>query len=293
MARLAGGGIALAIMGALVLTPDALFMRWSGMDGPQMLAWRGLCMGAVFVSAWALSSTGLRRDLVAMGAPAALLILPSQIVNAGLFPVGIAAAPVSVVLLGVATVPVWSAGLSWAVYGERAGRATWVTIAVVLVALGFAVFEPDSALQFKAIIGVVCGLAVAVALAVNFVILRHNPEVPLLLAIGLGAFCAGIIGLLVTGPGQMTEGVLPAILLTALVILPLSFFLLSQASRHTAAANVSLLLLLETVLGPLWVWLGTGEAPTWRMLTGGAVVIIALAAFLLHERRRTTSQDLA
>lgn len=91
----------------------------------------------------------------------------------------------------------------------------------------------------------------------------------------------------------MTQGVLPAILLTALVILPLSFFLLSQASRHTAAANVSLLLLLETVLGPLWVWLGTGEAPTWRMLTGGAVVIIALAAFLLHERRRTTSQDLA
>ena len=63
-----------------------------------------------------------------------------------------------------------------------------------------------------------------------------------------------------------------------------SFFSLSSASRYTQAANVSLLMLLETVLGPLWVWLGLGEAPTPRMLAGGAIVIVSLALYILTPR---------
>jgi len=47
------------------------------------------------------------------------------------------------------------------------------------------------------------------------------------------------------------------------------------------------LLLLETVLGPLWVWLGIGEAPTATMLLGGAIVVTSLALYiLLSERTR-------
>ena len=286
-------GIALALIGALVLTPDALFMRISGMHGVQMLGWRGLCMGVLFIGAWLITSRTRMADLAQLARPAALVIIPSQIVNAGMFPVGIANAPVSVVLLAVATVPLWAAAIARVVYGQRAGRATWITIAVVLAALAFAVFEPDAALQASALIGALCGLAVALALAVNFVILRHNPNVPLLLTIGLGALCAGLIGLGLTGPAQMTQGALWAILVPAVVILPLSFFLLSLAARHTAAANVSLIMLLETVLAPLWVWLGIGEAPTWRMLLGGAVVVVALAVFILHQRPRRRREGLA
>jgi drug/metabolite transporter (DMT)-like permease len=59
-----------------------------------------------------------------------------------------------------------------------------------------------------------------------------------------------------------------------------------MASRHTHASNVSLLLLLETVLGPLWVWLGLGERPTPVMLAGGAVVVGSLALYLWHEGHR-------
>jgi drug/metabolite transporter (DMT)-like permease len=83
----------------------------------------------------------------------------------------------------------------------------------------------------------------------------------------------------------MTEGTVWAILVCALLILPLSFFALNEASRHTAAANVSLLLLLETVLAPVWVWLGTGEAPSRRMMAGGAVVVVTLAIYVLDTRR--------
>ena len=122
-------------------------------------------------------------------------------------------------------------------------------------------------------------------LAMNFVVLRARPALPIPLLIGLGALCAGAAGVTATGPAQMTDGNVWAIALTGCIILPISFLSLSIASRHTPASNVSLLLLLETVLGPAWVWLALGEALTPRMLLGGGIVVVAIAAYLLYTSR--------
>lgn len=280
-------GLALALFGALVLTPDALLLRLSGMTGLQMLGWRGLCMGALFLVAWAITSRDRRGDLAALSGGAALLVVLCQYLNALLFPVGIATGPVAAVLLGVATVPVWAAILARALHGEPTSRATWITIGAVLCGIALAISDKgDGPFDRNAALAALCGLGVAAALALNFVTLRFNPRMPLLLVIGLGALMAGATGWVATGAANMAEGRLWAILITALFIIPVSFFCLSQASRHTTAANVSLLLLLETVLGPLWVWLGTGEAPGPRMLAGGAIVVASLGLYLARTRPR-------
>ena len=80
------------------------------------------------------------------------------------------------------------------------------------------------------------------------------------------------------GLDQMGEGRVLYMALTGAIVLPVSFFSLSLASRFTHAANVSLLMLMETVLGPLWVWLVLDEAPTSRMMLGGAIVVVPDAA---------------
>ena len=42
-------GILIAFLGALLLTPDTLFMRLSEMDVWTMLFWRGFQMGAILI----------------------------------------------------------------------------------------------------------------------------------------------------------------------------------------------------------------------------------------------------
>ncbi len=279
-------GLLLAGFGALVLTPDALFMRLSGMDGMQMLGWRGLSMGCLFLLAWAVTSRNRRADLAVLITGVGLTVVLCQATNATLFPSGIALAPVSVVLVSVATTPVWSAVLARLLYGERTSGTTWITIAAVLTGIAIAVSgKGDTALNSSALWGALCGLGVAFTLALNFVTLRNAGHVPILLCIGLGAILGGANGLFWTGPARMMDGAVWAILITGALILPVSFFSLSLASRYTAAANVSLLMLLETVIGPVWVWLGTDEVPTPRMLIGGALVLSSLAAYLLVSDR--------
>lgn len=281
-------GLALAAAGALFLTPDALFMRMSQMSGFQMVAWRGLIMGTVMVLAWALLSRDRRGDLARLRTGAGLTIVGCQTLNSTLFCLGIGSAPVAMVLIGVAAVPVFSALLSRVGLGEPTSMATWAAMAAVMAGIAVAVSDGQGAgveLDLRALTGAAFGLGVAMVLALNFVTLRARPGLPILLVIGLGAWGAGLIGLTVTGPAAMMQGHPWAMAVTGGVILPVSFFTLSLASRHTQAANVSLLMLLETVLGPLWVWLGVGERPTPGMLLGGAIVVISLAVYLFVTGR--------
>ena len=289
MTRPAHYGLLLALIGTLTLTPDAMFMRLSGMGGFQMAAWRGLLMGSVMVCGWAMFSQSRRADIAVLRTVPGAGIIVCLFFNSILFCLGIALAPVMVVLLGIATVPVFAAVFAWVFIGERASGATWITIVAVLAGIAFAVSDEAAAgfnLDAVSALGALLGLGVAAVLAANFVILRAQPQVPIPLAIGLGALCAGAFSTWLTGLNAMTEGHVWAMVVTGGAVLPLSFFLLSLASRHTQAANVSLLMLLETVLGPIWVWRAVGEEPTTRMIWGGVFVVAVLAVYLWSEAQR-------
>lgn len=278
-------GMGLALAGALIISPDALLMRLSGLGGTEMLAWRGLLTGGTMITAWALLyRSGQRRGPSGLANPAAGLAVVLQAANATLFAMGISLAPVSVVLFSVATVPIWAAILGGLFLGERTGRATIVTSAVVLGGIGLSVFGTHEG-DGDPVIGALCGLGVSVCLASGFTIYRANRDLPILLTVGLGALLAGLAGLILSDGIAADGPQLLAIATTGVVILPASFFLISTASRHTEGANVSLFMLLETVIGPLFVWAAIGERVPPQGLAGGAIVVGALAVYLARERR--------
>ncbi len=288
MTRHPSFGVFLALFGALAITPDTLLMRWSAMSGTEMVAWRGLLMGAALLLPWLVfRRRNLRDDLKAISCGAGLLVVLCQACSASLFAVGIAVAPVPVVLFAVATVPVIAALLSRVLLGETTHWSTWAAIVAVLIGIGLAVFgtEPGGATG-SPILGAGAGLGAALSLALSFVTIRRHTRLPIVPAVGAGALLAGLIGLERIGPQAMGGGHLWAIALAGGVILPVSFLALSLASRYTQASNVSLLMLLETILGPLWVWAGTGVAPTRAMLGGGAVVMVSIVLYLWYIGRR-------
>ena len=283
-----GNGLMLALAGALLLTPDTLLMRLSGLDGGAMLAWRACLAGLVFLSIGLIArfkeEKGNRARVSSFGFWSLVIC---QIGNASFFAFGIALAPVAVVLLAVATVPVIAALLGYFLLGELADRRVWATIVLVFSGILMSVagdIERGMNIDFETLLGACCGLAVAISLAFNFVIIRKNKTVPFELAIGLGALIAGCTAFYLWPAAWQVRGAsLIYISVTGLIILPVSFFFLSKASRLTSAANVSMIMLLETVLGPLWVWLGIKETPSLLTLLGGVLVVGALGFFLYRQ----------
>ena len=81
-----------------------------------------------------------------------------------------------------------------------------------------------------------------------------------------------------------------------MVLLPLSVVFLTRAPTNIPAPEVSLIILLETMLGPLWVWMAIAEQPSVQTMAGGALIIVVLvihSVISLRQSRLTPEAPLA
>lgn len=275
----------MALIGVAILTPDTLLMRWSGLDGWTMMAWRGVLEATVLLGITALwAPAALRAPLTRAGWPVALALGSSSIC----FALAVHATAVGLVLLSLATTPLAAALVSRWLLGERTRPVTWLWMALAILGLAVALSDNVNwqAGAGQPWLGVALALGAAISLATGLVWARQTPTLPMLPITGTGALLAGLTGLI------FSDNLLPPTLVWAptlamgLVVLPLSFALITRAPRLTAAANVSLIMLLETVLGPLWVWWGVGERLSLGMWVGGGITLAAIALHVLSESRR-------
>jgi len=282
-------GIFLALLGALILTPDTLLMRLSELSGGQMVAWRATQAGSIFfiigLCPFILSRSGVKPKIWRKSFVALVFV---QMANVFCFAYGIYLAPVAIVLIAVATVPVFSIILGAVVLKEAVDMRTWVIVVIVFLGVTLSVIGDINSydiFNLSSILGGLCGLVVAFSLACNFVIIRKDKEVAFPLALGTGGILCGLLAFYFwPSASEINLKGMFYISITGLLILPLSFILLSRASRMTPASNVSIIMLLETILGPLWVWTFTTESPQFLTIIGGIIVILALIYFFSNKR---------
>ena len=282
-------GIFLALLGALILTPDTLLMRLSELSGGQMVAWRATQAGSIFfiigLCPFILSRSGVKPKIWRKSFVALVFV---QMANVFCFAYGIYLAPVAIVLIAVATVPVFSIILGAVVLKEAVDMRTWAIVVIVFFGVTLSVIGDINSydiFNLSSILGGLCGLVVAFSLACNFVIIRKDKEVAFPLALGTGGILCGLLAFYFwPSASEINLKSMFYISITGLLILPLSFILLSRASRMTPASNVSIIMLLETILGPLWVWTFTTERPQFLTIIGGIIVILALIYFFSNKR---------
>ena len=277
-------GIFLALLGTLILTPDALFMRLSGLSGGEMVAWRATQGGSIFFLIGLLPFIWPRSEVKPkIWRKSFLALILVQMANVFCFAYGIFLAPVAIVLIAVATVQVFSIILGAIVLKEVVDFKTCLIVIVVFLGVGLSVLgdvNSNDLYNRSTALGGLCGLVVAFSLACNFVIIRKDKDVAFPLALGTGGIICGLLAFSFWPSALEINSIgLFYISITGLIILPVSFISLSRAARMTPASNVSIIMLLETILGPLWVWAFISESPQLLTIIGGAIVILALVYF--------------
>ena len=279
-------GIGIATIGALVLSPDTLFMRWSEMDAWSMLTWRGFQMGLMLILFSSFFKV-YRKNFLTIFSPVGFGIILTQIFSSIFFTYGVAETSVSLILFCLATSPIFASIFSIFILKEKTTFSTWVTAFFALLGVGISVANGENVLnapQGSVFVGTICGVGAAATLGLSLVFLRSKPDIPAMTVTGISSIGYGIVGLLIVSPDLLFKGDLIAISLSGLIILPISFACLTFATRYTQASNIGLLMLLETSLGPFWVWLGTNETPNIYMIMGGIVVILSLAWYILVDQ---------
>jgi len=176
------------------------------------------------------------------------------------------------VLFILAVAPVLAALLAWLALGEPITRRTVAAMALALAGVALMLGAPGEG----SLAGDAFSFLAAFAFAVMIVITRWRHDVSMAPATCLSQ----VILVAVFAPFASPDAIGgdEVVWLAALGIgqIGIGFALFTVGARLIPAAQVALITLLETVLGPLWVWFAVGERPSALTLVGGTIVIVAI-----------------
>jgi len=170
--------------------------------------------------------------------------------------------------------------LGWLLLDERVRFRTWVTMAV---ALGGAVVMVSSSYARGGVGGDVLALLMAGAFATATVLVRRHPAILMTPAAALGAGLTCLLALPMAAPLQASTRDIALLALFGIGQFAVGFLLFTAGARLIPAAETSLIGMIETVLGPLWVWLALGENPGLASLVGGTLIVGALLTHALLD----------
>ena len=169
---------------------------------------------------------------------------------------------------------------------EKVDVVTLVSIILgmsgVLLILGSSL-SIQSSQQFS---GNIAAFIMPISFAVLVIIVRKFPNVDMIPAQFTAGIFAGLIGFLVADKLSISFHDLSLALLAGFFQIGFGFILITLGSQTTPAAVVGVLMLTESVFGPLWAWLFINEVPPLTVLLGGGIIIFSILfqSFLSNKK---------
>ena len=277
-------GSLLAFVAVILITPDSLFIRLSHIDTWGLLFYRG-AIPFLFVLLGLLLFYKMTffKLLFSMGYPGIYYIGTFAITNIT-FLISIQNTNVANTLVMIALAPMLSAVLGTIFLKESPDKKTWIAITITCLS---AIYIFHDSLQLGNFFGDIFGFVTALGLAIGFVVVRSAKNKNLVPAAVLGKLSVAIIAVFFVKNFELIETDIIIVPLMCILCVAIPFVLLTIAPRFITAAEVNLFFILETVLGPFWVWLVIKEQSTLETIVGGVIIILTITIHSFLALKKT------
>ena len=267
-------GSLLAFVAVMFITPDSIFIRLSNIETWGMLFYRGaIPFVVVLIGLLFFYKSKFLKALLGIGYPGIFYVLSFSICNIT-FIISIQNTNVANTLIMIAMAPMISAILGAMFLKEMPNKNTWVAIFITFFSVLY-IFK-DS-IKLGNFYGDIFGLITAFGLASNAVLARYAKDRDLVPSAVLGKLCVAIFAFFFVDSFSLVEKDLIYVPLMCVMCVAIPFVLVTIAPRFIQAEEVNLFFLLETIIGPIWVWMIINERPNVEVIQGGVVIILTIA----------------
>ena len=277
-------GMILAFTGTMLITPDSLFIRLANLESWNLIFYRGFIpFLVVFIGLLVIYKTKLINELINNGWHGFAYACVFTITNI-VFVISIENTNVANTLIMIALAPMLSAIISFIFLKENPDQKTWVAIIITTLSVIYIFYDALDAGDF---LGNFLGLVCATGLAVGAVIIRSAKKISLVPSAMLGKLMVALIALFFANQFKLEGYDLTIVPLMCIMCVAIPFVLITLAPRYITAAEVNLFFLLETILGPIWVWMVIHEQPSIETIMGGIVIIVTIGIHSILTLKRT------
>ena len=279
-------GSLLAFTAVVLITPDSLFVRLSHIDTWGLLFYRGaIPFVLVLLALLMVYKTNFFKLLFSMGYAGIAYAITLAVTNIT-FIVSIQNTNVANTLIMIAMAPMLSAVLGAFFLKENPDTKTWTTIFITFVAAIYIFYD---SIQLGNFFGDIFGFITAIGLAIGAVLIRSAKDRNLVPSAVVGKLLVAIFALFFIENFELVKTDIYIVPLMCILCVAIPFVLITIAPRFITAAEVNLFFLLETILGPIWVWLIIKEQPSLETIQGGTVIIVAIAIHSYLSLKKNTN----
>ena len=267
-------GSLLAFTAVMFITPDSLFIRLSNIETWGLLFYRGaIPFITVFIALLMVYKANFFKLLFSIGRPGIVYAITFSITNIT-FLISIQNTNVANTLIMIAMAPMLSAVLGAIFLKENPDKKTWTAILITFLAAIYIFYD---SIQLGNILGDIFGFVTALGLAIGAVIVRSAKEKNLVPSAMIGKLLVAVFALFFVKDLELINTDIFIVPLMCILCVAIPFVLVTIAPRFITAAEVNLFFLLETIFGPIWVWLVIKEQPSLETIIGGIIIILTLA----------------
>tara|TARA_B100001750_G_C15510934_1_gene603597 strand:- start:769 stop:1626 length:858 start_codon:yes stop_codon:yes gene_type:complete len=277
-------GTLLAFTAIMFITPDSLLIRLSNINSWNLIFYRGFIpFFIVFLGLLFIYKSKLFSSLINNGWHGVGYVLTFIVTNI-LFVVSIENTNVANTLIMVSLAPMLSALISFIFLKEYPDKKTWLAIIITTLAVIYIFFDSFEKGDVK---GNIYGFICAIGLATGAVIIRSVRSINLVPSAMMGKFCVALIAFFFADNLKIEGNDLLIIPAMCIFCVAIPFVLITLAPRYITAPEVNLFFLLETILGPIWVWLVIKEQPSIETIIGGIVIIFTISVHSFLALKKT------
>ena len=267
-------GSLLAFIAVILITPDSIFIRLSNIETWGMLFYRGaIPFVVVLIGLIFFYKKNLFKALVGIGYPGIFYVISFSISNIT-FIISIQNTNVANTLVMIAMAPMLSAILGSIFLKEVPDHKTWIAIIITLISVTYIFYD---SIEMGNFYGDLFGLITAFGLACNAVIARYAKSRDLVPSAAIGKLFVAVFALFFVDSYSLEGSDLIIVPLMCVMCVAIPFVLVTIAPRFIPAEEVNLFFLLETIIGPFWVWMVIKEQPSIETIQGGVVIILTIA----------------
>jgi drug/metabolite transporter (DMT)-like permease len=280
-------GLLLALVGILFITPDSLSIRLVGINSWELMFYRGL---VPFICLFILLLFVYKKNFIKI----CLAIGYAGILNAVLVALGnitfiasLENTNVANTLIMISLAPFMAAIFGSIFLKEYPNIRTWITM---LLCFCFVIYIFYDSYESQQLLGDILGFITAIIIGASSVVIRYGKFTNFLPSLMLGKILTMIFTIFFVSSLALESSDILLILIMGIFFVFIPISLITLAPRYIAAHEVQLFFVLETALGPMWVWYFINERPTDKTIIGGLAIILIIFIFtILESRSKKTS----
>ena len=283
-------GLLMSLFGVFILSPDSLLIRLTNLNDLSLIFYRGALPPITIILFLIIYYKGnFAKSFLLMGKAGIIYALLYSLIFIT-FVYSIQHTAVANTLVLIASAPIFTAILSVIFLKENPKPSTWIIIFFALISIVIIGWGSFITTGFT---GDVLALITGILMAACAIVVRYYKNLDLVPACVVGCLLTALYALPFSPELTINFSQIIYLSLMCFIILPIPFIILTIAPRLIPAPDVTLVFLLESILGSLWVWMIINEQPPLNTLIGGIMLLCSVFLFVFITAKEEFSASVS